>query len=134
MDIFDRLGNLIRSMLQDDTDDRYRESPDYRDPDMEQAWEELSDYMNEDRPTNSASFDPVEKRRTPDSLRTDYRNLEVEFGAPMDSVRQAYKRLMATYHPDRHSSDPERLQTATEIAKKLNQSFQRIRNHYAEES
>lgn len=144
MDIFDRLGNLIRSMLQDEDDDRYREAstgqPRFADPDLGEAWDELNEYMNAEtdedqtRPSRGPSWERTTVRRTPDSLRPDFRNLEVEFGAPMDEVRRAYKRLMATYHPDRHAANPENLRAATEIAKKINQSFQRIRSHYSEEA
>jgi curved DNA-binding protein CbpA len=37
---------------------------------------------------------------------------------------------MTAFHPDRHSADPERFRTATEVTKKLNQSFERIKSYY----
>ena len=64
----------------------------------------------------------------PESLRGDYANLEVPFGADSQAVRRSYKRLVLQYHPDRHSGDPEKLRVATEITKKVNQSFERIRS------
>ena len=133
MDIFDRLGNLIRTILDDDDPDDG--SGRFTDPDMTAAWAELNEYMNEehDRP---AAAGTTEQRRSsagiPDRLRRDFRNLEVPVGAPLDQVRTSYKRLMAAFHPDRHAGDPERLRTATEVAKKLNHSFQRIRSYYEE--
>ena len=113
-------------------------NPRFTDPDLGEAWDELNEYMNEEineeqtHASGRPSWEKTTVRRAPDSLRTDFRNLEVEFGAPIEEVRRAYKRLMATYHPDRHAANPENLRTATEIAKKINQSFQRIRKHYAE--
>lgn len=133
MDIFDRLGNLIRTILDDDDpDDR---SDRFSDPDMSAAWAELNDYMNQD--TGAAATRTQTSTRpsgsaVPERLRRDFRNLEVPVGAPFEEVRASYKRLMAAFHPDRHAGDPERLRTATEVAKKLNHSFQRIRSYYDE--
>ena len=127
MDIFDRLGNLIRTILDDDEPARsgFRST----DPDEVDAWEELDAYMRgEDRSTSTAA--PPLRTGVPSALHRDFRNLEVPVGAPLPEVRKAYKRLMASYHPDRHSSDPDRLRTATEVTKKLNHSFQRIRAYY----
>lgn len=134
MDIFDRLGNLIRTIL-DDSDEHHAAGTagaSRGDPDMRRAWEELEEYMKEDRTaTRPASGTPSgTSLAVPEYLRKDFRNLEVPFGAPLEEVRRAYKRLMATFHPDRHSADPDRFRTATEVTKKLNQSFQRIRSHY----
>ena len=128
MDIFDRLGNLIRSILDDDEPAQagVRSS----DPDEMAAWEELEAYMQGEAPRTSTTTARTPQRRLPASLRTDFRNLEVPVGAPLPEVRKAYKRLMASYHPDRHSSDPDRMRTATEVTKKLNHSYQRIRAYY----
>jgi len=133
LDIFDRLGNLIKTILDDDPGS----SPGtYRggfsgDPDMQQAWEELESFMTEDEPTgSSATATPGFMGGVPEYLRKDFRNLEVPFGAPLPEVRKSYKSLMTAFHPDRHSADPEKFRTATEVTKKLNQSFQRIRAHY----
>jgi DnaJ-domain-containing protein 1 len=141
VDIFDRLGNLIRTIL-DDEETTHTSRTGVRDPDEAAAWEELEKYMsqgagdadfhgNHARAENrTGSFGAPDAGTVPQSLRRDFRNLEVPVDAPMDEVRKAYKRLVAAYHPDRHSSDPEKLRTATEVTKKLNQSFQRIRIYY----
>ena len=86
--------------------------------------------MNEDSESEEPDRDPFTGSQIPDRLRRDFRNLEVPVGAKMTDVRSAYKRLMTEFHPDRHADDPERLRTATEVAKKLNHSFQRIRTYY----
>lgn len=129
MDIFDRLGNLIRTII-DDEDGPTQSRARFDDPDEAAAWDELESYMRSGESGEAPSFDAPNRGGMPESLRRDFRNLEVPVGAPMADVRRAYKRLMAAYHPDRHSSDPEKLRTATEITKKLNQSFQRIRTYY----
>lgn len=129
MDIFDRLGNLIRTII-DDEDGPEPRGGRFDDPDETAAWDELEAYMRGGESGAPPSFDAPDRDGMPESLRRDFRNLEVPVGAPLADVRRGYKRLMAAYHPDRHSSDPEKLRTATEITKKLNQSFQRIRTYY----
>ena len=138
VDIFDRLGNLIRTIIDDDPDENgYGRSSGVgsttRDPDMREAWEELENYMSEEEAsTGRRSGADTNHRRfgIPDSLRKDFRNLEVPFGSPLTDVRSSYKRLMTAFHPDRHSADPDRFRTATEVTKKLNQSYERIQSHY----
>ena len=142
MDIFDRLGNLIRTIIDDPDDD----SNGAGDPDLAVAWEELENYIREGTPSNTGGRAAADGTRTrADGSRTasgpaeqlraeqlgrDFRNLEVPVGAPIESVRQNYKRLMAAFHPDRHSADPEKLRTATEVTKRLNESYTRIRDYY----
>ena len=62
-----------------------------------------------------------------EDLRQDYANLEVPFGADIDTVKKAYKNLIRRYHPDKNAGNPEKLKIATEITKKVNESFERIR-------
>jgi hypothetical protein len=111
------------------------------DPDLQAAWEELDEYIRTGPNSNKSSGGwrrgAGETRdgtragapRPPDeSLRQDYSNLEVAFGADIEVVRASYKRLMLKYHPDKHAGDLEKQKIALEIAKKINQSFERIRD------
>jgi DnaJ-domain-containing protein 1 len=65
----------------------------------------------------------------PEALRRDYANLEVPFAAPLQQVRDSYRRLIGKYHPDRFAADPEKLRLATEISMRLNESFQSIERY-----
>jgi DnaJ-class molecular chaperone len=56
-------------------------------------------------------------------VRQAYARLEVPYGAGLDIVRPAYRRLMRKYHPDRHSGDTQREKLATEIAQKLTAAY-----------
>ena len=111
------------------------ERPFSRDRDFQEAWEELDEYMRTGR-NSSRQGDPGGHRGTrpaaaPDeSLRPDYANLEVPFGADMERVRASYKRLMLKYHPDKHAGNPEKQKMALEISKKINESFERIRSRH----
>jgi DnaJ-class molecular chaperone len=135
---FDRLGDLLKSMLQED-ELRARGSSNYRDPDMQDAWEELEDYLrtgtdesSSGRTSAGARYRTSTGGRTgpPEELRKDYANLEVSFGANFEEVRKSYRRLLRAYHPDRHAGDPQKLRTATEITQRITQSFQRIKQYH----
>ena len=137
MDMLDRIAALLRSLFGDaGPADRTADRPAGSgtrpaDPDLAAAWDELNDYLGEDasggRRERSARGGARSRGSPPESLRADYANLEVPFGADGETVRRSYKRLVLRYHPDRHGGDPEKLRVATEITKKVNESFERIR-------
>ena len=77
--------------------------------------------------TRSSRAAPPPRQPPEESLRQDYANLEVPFGADIDTVRRSYKSLMMKYHPDKHAGDVEKQKIALEITKKVNESFERIR-------
>jgi DnaJ-domain-containing protein 1 len=139
----DRLAEFLRSILGSDGIDgnataqpRSRASERFADPDLQEAWNELDDYMNTGRKTPRESArerarSPGGARQQPDeSLRPDYVNLEVPFGADAETVRRSYKTLMMRYHPDTFAGNPEKQRVALEITKKINQSFEKIRNSH----
>ena len=55
-----------------------------------------------------------------------YANLELPYGAGIDAVREAWRRLLKRYHPDLHSADPEKKQTATQLAQGLNRAHDEL--------
>jgi DnaJ-domain-containing protein 1 len=143
VDFIDRLAGFLRDILGDGggTTGKSSRPAGYQDPDLRDAWEELDDYMRGG--TGERRGDPAggsragqggghESRRTrgpaDESLRQDYANLEVPFGADIETVRKSYKTLMLRYHPDKHAGDPEKQRIALEITKKVNQSFEKIRS------
>lgn len=127
MDIFDKLGAFIDGILDDTTSwEQQRRT----DSDYDQAWEELDAYLKDEEEAGRPSFAQPATSGIPSYLRKDFGNLEVPVGTPLPEVQKAYKRLMATFHPDRHSSNPEKLATATRVSQKINESYQRIRTYY----
>jgi hypothetical protein len=150
MDVLDRIAAVLRALFGDaESTDRPRGSgpgvrpsggPSSRpaDPDLAAAWDELNEYLGADRRETGGgsphggdrkdSRGPRGSPMPPESLRPDYANLEVPFGADIETVRRSYKRLVLHYHPDRHAGSSEKLRVATEITKKVNQSFERIRS------
>jgi DnaJ-domain-containing protein 1 len=126
----DRLAEFLRSFA--GTSRTTRES-DYRfsDPDVSEAWAELEEFMRSGKAGRTTGGERGHARGAPgprdEDLRQDYANLEVPFGSDLTEVIKAYKRLILRYHPDKHSGDPEKIRIATEITKKINESFERIR-------
>jgi DnaJ-domain-containing protein 1 len=111
----------------------------YGDPDVQEAWEELDEYMRTGSNTakQGRTTQGSARPRSPvvdESLRQDYSNLEVAFGADIETVRSSYKRLVLKYHPDRQGGDPEKQRISLEIMKKINQSFERIRDFHERSS
>jgi DnaJ-domain-containing protein 1 len=132
----DRLAGLLRSLFSEDGGAQGGRGasgapPRHHDPDLQNAWEELDEFMrtgsNDSARTRSRRAAPPPRQPPDESLRLDYANLEVPFGADIDTVRRSYKRLMLKYHPDKHAGDPEKQKIALEITKKVNESFERIR-------
>ena len=104
----------------------------FRDPDVQSAWEELDDYMRGAQKDAGSGPRQNQSRRqqrpVDESLRPDYANLEVPFGADMAKVMASYKSLILKYHPDKHAGDPEKQKIALDITKRINQSYERIRS------
>ena len=75
-----------------------------------------------------------EARRGPDrgvpsqdpELARYYANLELPYGADVDAVREARRRLLKRYHPDLHSADPGKKLTATQLAQGLNHAHDEL--------
>jgi DnaJ-domain-containing protein 1 len=57
------------------------------------------------------------------AVRRAYAALEVPPGSDFETVRRAYRTLMRKYHPDLHTSTPEKQKAANEIAQKLTDSY-----------
>jgi len=76
------------------------------------------------------------KTPTPSGLDSElagyYSNLEVPYGADLETVRASWRRLVRRYHPDLHGTDPEKQRVATELVKGLNQAFEQVRKHLGE--
>ena len=148
MDSFiDRLADLLRGLMGDKeqgpggaprTGAGASGGSHWQDPDLRAAWEELEDYLGSGSGSSSRAGDrPAGAGRghsrqpeppVDESLRQDFKNLEVPFGSDIETVRRSYKELILKYHPDKFASDPEKQRTALEITKKINESFDRIRN------
>lgn len=132
--IFDRFGNLLRSFLHDDESKRTGDTS-FSDPDLQDAWNELEDFLQGGDSTANASKTPftqhVETPAVPVELNADYALLKSKPGAPLAEVAKSYRQLLRIHHPDRHAADPAAFAKATEKTKSLTSAFRRIKE-YAE--
>ena len=123
--IFDSLDRLFDDLFHE------TERDSFYDPDFKNAWIELEQYLS-GRKSSFKNFNNFKKRdkvyRNTEYLAEDYANLKVNYDAPLESVTKSYKRLMKKYHPDNFPENSEQHKLATEITKKLNNSYQRIKS------
>jgi len=132
--LLERFNRLIKSMFIDEdininfnkTGDFYNEEKDYAD-----AWQELNDFLGSPELKSEKYRKRYKKNQIepvpPDSLKKDYKNLEVPFGSDLDIIKKSYKQLLIKHHPDKNSFSSESLKISTEKTKTINVSFQRIK-------
>jgi DnaJ-class molecular chaperone len=142
MGIFDRIGNVIKSYLNDE-DARVFGGQGGRgksgDPDVEAAFEELDDYLNRGKGGRDGAGNGGEKSRgktenarrgaaesPPEALRADFTELGLPFGAAAGECREAYKKLLKIHHPDRHARHPGNFKKATAKTARINAAYDRI--------
>lgn len=127
MGIWDRLGNVLKSYINDGKN--YDEKPFRRkqDDDYSAAYEELEGFLRGDRPGEDEQDKKTETRRpVPDGLKYDFMELGLSTDATYAECKEAYKKLLKIHHPDRHSGDPEKLKKATEKSARINASWDRL--------
>jgi hypothetical protein len=143
--ILDRLGDVLRSYLNDaGPGPSGRPSAGRRvDPDLEAAYEELDDFLSggkagseaerssagkKGRPNSRGSGPGGNAGRTmpPESLRGDFEELGLAFGASADACKAAYKKLLKLHHPDRHAGHEENMRKATAKSARINAAYDRI--------
>ena len=138
MGIWDRLGNVIKSYLNDGGDAASRRSS-YRgrgDPDLDAAYEELDDFLRGDdgggksnkRDDENGRGEKSTERKRPvtDEIRRDFAELGLEPNASVEECKEAYKKLLKTHHPDRHARHEENMKKATEKTARVNASYERL--------
>jgi hypothetical protein len=147
MGIVDRLGDLLKSYFIDGAETRGGVHS-YHDPDLDDAWAELNDFMDgrssawtgrrqthdwEDPYRSSAEgargfrSEPESRTGPPETLRADFAELGVVFGADEETCKTAYKKLLKTHHPDRHAGHEGDMKKATTKSAKINAAYENIR-------
>lgn len=72
---------------------------------------------------------PANKGAGEKTIRDYYANLEVEYGADLDTVKASYRNLMRKYHPDRYTNDPDMERMATGLAQELTRAYQAVESY-----
>jgi DnaJ-domain-containing protein 1 len=145
MSIMERLGDLLRSYLNFDDVETYDEVHAHGDPDLDDAWAELNEFMGgassawtdqtrdwenpyRSRTGNSRDFRSATGNRggPPENLRADFAELGVAFGADEETCKAAYKKLLKIHHPDRHSGNEDEMKKATAKSVRINAAYENI--------
>jgi DnaJ-class molecular chaperone len=143
MGIFDRIGDVIKSYLNDEDDlfggrTAHRQRPFSPDPDVEAAFDELNDYLSGEVGRESAPREETRYGRNqggdhnrpgagiPESLGRDFAELGLVPGSSAEECKAAYKQLLKKHHPDRHAGHPGNMKKATEKSARINAAYDRI--------
>ena len=147
MSLWGRLGNVIKSYLNDDDEKVFwRSSPGERsersntDPDFNAAYEELDDFLNgrDTKKQSQAEGNGGETGKKPgpvsEEIRRDFAELGLNAEATPEECKEAYKKLLKIHHPDRHAGHPDNMKKATEKSARLNVAYDRIVKWFRENS
>ncbi len=120
MSLFSRVGRLLRREVSERWRARSRRAGQRqaRGPDSHREGSQTGQDEPPDRAGEETAKDPT--------LAPYYANLELPYGADIEAVREARRRLLKRYHPDLHSSDPARKRTATTVAQGLNRAHDEL--------
>jgi len=132
MGIWDRLGNVIKSYINDYGEDVFHgKSPRGRfradDPDLDAAYEELDEFLETgENKKKTSEREEAARPLPPDELHKDFTELGLSHEASFGECRAAYKKLLKIHHPDKHSTHPDNMKKATEKSARVNAAYKRI--------
>ena len=150
MGIWERLGNVIKSYLNDD--DNEEKIPGNRpageryprgrgDPDFDAAYEELDDFLggkdakSKDPDSARENFENGQEswekagrkpRPVPEEIRKAFEELGLTPEASAGECKEAYKKLLKIHHPDRHTKHDGNMKKATEKSARVNAAYERL--------
>jgi DnaJ-domain-containing protein 1 len=139
MGIWDRLGNVLKSYINDGADHLNRGKPFGRslDDDYNAAYEELEGFLKgektdsgRDAGTNAANGNAHWNRPVPPELKADFAELGLTPEATEEECKEAYKKLLKVHHPDRHSNNPDFIKESTEKTARINAAYDKIEKWY----
>ncbi len=113
MEILNRVYHIIRSNIKFGPDETYDTVNDF----------ELDNTAYEKH--NSSTLENAN-----DDLAQYYANLEIPNGSDLQEVKKAWKRMLKKYHPDLHSRDTKKQQTATRLTQGLTTAYNEIKKAY----
>jgi hypothetical protein len=138
MGILGRLGNVVKSYLNDDNDNIFGKgrsgnsspwSAGGNDSDLNAAYEELEDFLSRGRPDGkkpAAGTSSQTAPQMPAELRADFAELGLSPPCSPAECKAAYKKLLKIHHPDRHAGNSDAMKKATEKTARVNAAYRRI--------
>ena len=132
MGIWERLGSVIKSYINDESDKLFgNRSKRHSDPDLDAAYEELDDYLkgkdNKERASGPEKAEkPKKARPVPEEIRQDFAELGLTPDATAEECKDAYKKLLKIHHPDRHANHEGNMSKATAKSARVNAAYDRL--------
>ena len=133
MGIWDRLGFVLKSYISPDDERVFRKSNSRpgRDPDLNEAYEELEGFLKgnggkQDSRFASGEKEAVPKRPVTEEIRKAFEELGLTPEAAAEECKDAYKKLLKIHHPDHHTNHQENMRKATEKTSRVNAAYDRI--------
>ena len=143
MGILDRLGNVIKSYLNDFGEEvshgrtpRGNFGGKHSDPDFNAAYEELDDFLNNrEKPSDREAYGEEAgfgKKRAPPlaELSKDFAELGLSPEATLEECKAEYKKLLKIHHPDKHAGHADNMKKATEKSALVNAAYTRLENWF----
>ena len=118
MDIITRLYQIAKSYTNSKFENLHKENAGWKIHLENHKKSYHKSFAPKARQTRLKSIDPV--------LADYYANLEIPYGSDLKTTKAAWKQLLKKYHPDIHSSDPEKRRIATIVTQKLNEAYHKI--------
>ncbi|MDR1210972.1 MAG: J domain-containing protein [Spirochaetaceae bacterium] len=137
MGIVERLGRILENRINDGLRRNHKNTPN-ADPDLEDAYSELNDYLSgKEKPQDSFGRAGRERKAArqppvPEELKADFAELGVPFGADRKTCKEAYKKLLKLHHPDRHAAHEGNMKKATEKTARVNAAYERVESRRGE--
>ena len=103
MNLFKRIENIIKSNINHKEEDINIDINSYEDI-----------YYNDSKIITDEE-NPLEKKY--------YKTLELEYGSDFNSIKKSYKKLLKKYHPDLFQNKPEKLKSAQEVTRQINEAY-----------
>ncbi len=115
MEILNRVYRIIKSNIKFGRDERY---------DTVNAFElDNGEYEKQ----NSKILENAN-----DDMARCYANLEIPCGSDFRTVKKAWKQMLKKYHPDLHSRDKKKQQTATRLTQDLTTAYNELKKAHKE--
>ena len=103
MSLFKRIENIIKSNMN------------HKEEDINIDMNSYDDIYYSDSKTIPNKENQLEKKY--------YKILELEYGSDFNSIKKSYKKLLKKYHPDLFLNKPEKLKSAQEVTRQINEAY-----------
>ena len=83
-------------------------------------------HKEEDINIDMNSYDDIyysDSKTIPNKENQLYKILELEYGSDFNSIKKSYKKLLKKYHPDLFQNKPEKLKSAQEVTRQINEAY-----------